>query len=283
MGTRVIRRTKNHIGIIILVCVLVVAGAVGGFLYYKEVTTPKLAQISIDDATMILKDITLNEYDSIFENPVLGKLKTLHDEYGITVTLYVFEQMDGFAIWDMPTDYKKEFVRNAEWLKFGYHSATEVNPADEQTEADFETEFDRTESAIWRFAGGDSVSHVLRLHYWYASDDMVAYMKEKGITGLLCMDAEKASYNLTPEQTEKLYKSRDGKLSVDDMTYYVTDIRLENTYDVAVTLEEKKKDKVLVVFTHAWCFEENYEKLREIVTMLSETGYQFSTLDVGNK
>ncbi len=283
MGTRVIRRTKNHIGIIILVCVLVVAGAVGGFLYYKEVTTPKLAQISIDDATMILKDITLNEYDSIFENPILGKLKTLHDEYGITGTLYVFEQMDGFAIWDMPTDYKKEFVRNADWLKFGYHSATEENPADVQTEADFETEFDRTESAIWRFAGGDSVSHVLRLHYWYASDDMVDYMKEKGITGLLCMDAEKASYNLTPEQTEKLYKSRDGKLSVDDMTYYATDIRLENTHDVAVTLEEKKKDKVLVIFTHAWCFDENYEKLREIVTMLSETGYQFSTLDVGNK
>lgn len=254
-----------------------------GFFYYKELTAIKLAQISIDDATMILQDITLGEYDSIFDNPILGKLEKLHNQYGITATLYVFEQLDEFAIWDMPIVYKEEFRNNADWLKFGYHSPTEDNPEGKYTQAEFEQEFDRTESAIWRFAGGDSVAYVLRLHYWYANNDMVTYMKEKGITGLLCNDTEQPSYNLSPEQTAKLNKSRDGKLSVDEVTYYVTDLRLENTENIASALEEKKKDRVLIIFTHAWCFEDNYSKLKEAVRLLSESGYQFSSLEESGK
>lgn len=283
MGTRIIRRTKNHIGIIIIIFSLVTVGAVGGFLYYQEVTAPKLAQISIDDATMILQDITLGKYDSIFDNPIMGKLEKLHKEYGITATLYVFEQLDEFAIWDMPTDYKKEFINNADWLKIGYHSPTDDDPRDGHTEAEFEKEFDRTENAICRFAGEDSLAHVLRLHYWYASDDMVAYMKEKGLTGLLCNDKEEPSYNLSTEQAEKLYRSRDGKHTVDDLTYYATDIRLEHTEDIPFVLEEKKKDRILVIFTHAWCFEDNYHKLSEAVRLLSDSGYQFITLEERSK
>ena len=283
MGTCVIKRNKNYISILIIVCSLVFIGIFGGFLYYKEVTATKLAHISIDDATMILQDIALNEYDSIFDNPILYKLKILHDEYSITATMYVYGQLEEFSIWDMPTNYRKEFLNNSEWLKIGYHSSTESNPQDDYSELRFEEDFDRINSAICRFAGVDSVAHVLRLHYWYATKDMIAYMKQKGIIGLLCNDSEQANYDLSSGQVEKLYKSRDGKLTVDGLTYYVTDIRLENTDNITTTLNDKSKDRIIVIFTHAWCFEENYNKLLEAVRLLSEEGYQFSSLEESSK
>lgn len=239
----------------------------------------KVVNFSIDDATSIFQDITLGQYDSIFDNPILEKVKDLHDEYNITVTLYVFEQLDEFNIWDMPVDYKQEFRKNEDWLKIGFHSPTEENPLGVYTVKEYEYEYARTESAIWKFAGGDSVARVLRLHYWSATDEMVTYLKTQGVTGFLCRDSEEKSYNLTDEQTLKLYDSRDGLYKVNELTYYVTDIRLENTENILEKLEERKKDRVIILFTHAWCFEDHYNKLKEAFNYLSENGYQFSTLE----
>ena len=48
--------------------------------------------LSLDDTINIFKDITDNEnrYLSIFENPMLGWLKSLHQETGVKVSCYVF-------------------------------------------------------------------------------------------------------------------------------------------------------------------------------------------------
>ena len=60
--------------------------------------------------------------------------------------------------------------------------------------------------------------------------------------------------------------------------YKRQDIRLEREEDIVATLEERKKDRVLVIFTHAWCFEENSEKLEEAVQWLVQEEYLFSDL-----
>lgn len=44
--------------------------------------------MSIDDSIEVLKDITENNYDSIFENEELARFKRLHDEYGLVLSLY---------------------------------------------------------------------------------------------------------------------------------------------------------------------------------------------------
>lgn len=285
MGTRSAGRTKNHIGILIVVCIVVAAAGVCAFLLFlRENAVKRTAHISVDDATGILQDICKEEYDSIFDNEILGQLKYLHEEYGITASLYIFEQLDEFAVWDMPLTYKAEFRANADWLKLGFHSVTEDDPAESGLSfADFKKEYARTESAITRFAGGEALTHVLRLHYWYATEEMVAYLKEQGVTGLLCSDSEAASYNLTEEQAEKLYRSRDGKLEAEGMTYYTTDIRLELEEDIEAALAEHERDRVIVIFTHAWCFEENYDKLETAVGWLYERGYQFSDLEASEE
>ena len=280
MGTRSAGRNKNHIGIIILLILLAAAGVCALFLFPGRDKVKRTAHISLDDATEIFLDIYREKYDSIFDNAVLGKLKYLHETYGITVDLYVFGQLDEFEMWDMPVSYREEFCENAEWLKIGYHSITEENPAlDGRTFEAFQEEYARIDSAIRRFAGGESVAHVLRLHYWYATKEMVAYLKEQGVTGLLCSDRGGPSYDLDEKQAEKLYKSRDGSLKEEDITYYATDIRLEDVRDIEAALEEHRKDRIIVIFTHAWCFAENYDKLETAIRWLWQEGYQLSNLE----
>lgn len=239
----------------------------------------KTAHISIDDATMIFKDIWWKEYESIFDNKMLGILQTMHEEYGLKVTLYVFGEMEGFAMWDFPLEYKAEFQENADWLQIGFHSGEDCDPEEDyQSQQEFELDYNRTESAIWRLAGGESVTSVLRLHNWYATEEMVTYLQEERVTALLCKDSEEASYCLAEEHVEKLYGSRDGVLEVDGITYYVTDVRLEKVENIIDILETRKKDRVIVIFTHAWCFMENSEKLEKAVQWLVEADYQFSDL-----
>ena len=291
MGTCRFRKNKYYFKIIVIVLTMLVLGSIAlvcvkmGEEPQPEVTDvrmvrqPKVAHISIDDATVVFHDIYANKYDSIFENSVLEKLQYLHEKYGVKVTLYVFEDYYGFQMWDMPVDYKQEFKENADWLKIGFHSATVENPAESgETLEDFTAAYEWTVSAIWRFADGECISRVLRLHYWYATDEMVDYLVRQGVKGLLCSDSMEESYDLTEEQMNKLYGSCDGKLE-EIVTYYVTDFRIENMQDVEAELEKRRNDKVIVVFTHIWDFEENYEKLEEAVAWLYENEYQFTTLE----
>lgn len=290
MGTRKLGRSKHYFRIVII-AVLIFA-SVFGFLFIMQNENPnspirdvskkqlpKVAHISLDDATMIFQDIWWHDYDSIFDNKILGTLQELHEEYGIKVTLYVFGELEEFAIWDFPLTYKSEFRENADWLQLGFHSGADCEPKEDYaSQKEFEGDYKRVESALWRLAGGGSVTSVLRLHEWYATEEMTTYLKEQGVTALLCRDSREASYHLTEEQTEALYTSRDGKLEVDGITYYVTDLRLENEEDIIAALEEHKKDRTIVIFTHAWCFEENDEKLEEAIQWLIKKGYQFSNL-----
>ncbi|MCH5275271.1 MAG: glycosyltransferase [Lachnospiraceae bacterium] len=263
----------------IIVFFLLAAVAVTGMLYIRRPVT-KTAHISIDDATLIFQDIYLEEYESIFNNPIMGRLKELHDQYEIRVTLYVYYRVGGFSLWDMPLDYRSEFEENADWLKIGFHSDTEVfTELQEASLEDFIEAYTQVQDAIEEFAGENSLTGVLRLHYWYATEDMVKYLHTQGVEGLLCCDRGEPSYDLTEEETEQLYASRDGILEKNEVTYYATDIRLESTENVGTVLEEHKKDRIIVLFTHAWCFMENGDKLEEVVSALYESGYSFDWLE----
>lgn len=242
----------------------------------KKEQNVKLIHFSVDDATELFHDIYAYQYDSIFDNDVFGKLQYLHEQYDIKVTLYVYEGYFDFHMWDMPVTYKQEFKDNADWLKIGFHSATVENP-EEAGEGfqEFTEAYENTVAAVWKFAGGDSLAKVLRLHYWYATEERVAYLSEQGIQGLLCSDTQGKSYDLTEAQLNRLYHSFQGVLKA-DMTYYVTDFRIENMEDVENELSRRKNDRMMVIFTHAWALEENYEKLETAVKWLYDNGYQFT-------
>lgn len=294
MGTRSVRRNsnRNRIKIVILVLLLLLGIALGTYIFYalqaektpKEPlnrvrTIPKYTHFSIDDATQIFQDISFHGYESIFENEVLGKLKDFHEEYGLKATLYVFAKLDTYDLADFPDTYKKEFEDNADWLKIGFHSITEASPEEEgMTTEEFAEGFQEVNREILAFAGEKSLAHVLRLHYWYATDEMVNVLKEQGIEGLLCNDSKDVCYNLSETENNNLIWSRDGKIKK-DIYYYVTDIRLEKTDDIVTALQNKYYDRVVVLFTHAWCFKDNQEKLEGAVRWLTNSGYKFTFLE----
>lgn len=245
----------------------------------KQKRIIKVAHVSIDDATQIFQDIHFHGYDSIFNNEVMQSLQQLHNKYGLKVTLYVFGELDNFCLWDFPDTYKKEFEANAEWLKIGYHSMKEENPAESpSTEKEFLADFEKVNKTICAIAGEKSLAQVLRLHYWYATDWMICDMKEQGVTGLLCSDSDMLSYDLTEQQQKKLYASRDGKI-IGRVKYYVTDLRLEKTDNIKTALEDKKSDRILVLFTHAWCYMDNEDKMQEAVAWMAKHGYEFTFLE----
>lgn len=241
-------------------------------------TIPKYTHFSIDDATQIFQDIAFHEYESIFENAVLGKLKEFHDTYGLKVTLYVFGKLDTYNLADFPDTYKKEFEDSADWLKIGFHSMTENPPEDGTDAEEYEEELKEVNWEISNFAGEASLAHVLRLHYWYATDEMVQVLKKEGVEGLFCGNDGDSCYNLTKEQAENLLKSRDG-IRPGELSYYVTDIRLEKTDDIFKALDAHKRDRLVVVFTHAWCFQDNADKLETALGWLAKMGYEYTFLE----
>lgn len=294
MGTRSVRRNKNRnrIKIVILVLLLFLGIALGTYIVYalqaektpeeplnRVRTIPKYTHFSIDDATQIFQDIAFHEYESIFENEVLGKLRDFHEEYGLKATLYVFGKLDTYDLADFPDTYKTEFEDNADWLKIGFHSMTEADPEEEgMTTKEFAEGFQKVNREILDFAGEKSLAHVIRLHYWYATDEMANVLKEQGIEGLLCNDSKDVCYNLSETENNNLIWSRDGKIKK-DIYYYVTDIRLEKTDDIVTALQNKYYDRVVVLFTHAWCFKDNQEKLEDAIRWLTNSGYKFTFLE----
>lgn len=295
MGSRIVRRNraKNRIKVVLLILMLLVGillttyivTALGEDREQTEEFTGmqkhirKYAHISIDDATQIFQDISFHSYDSIFDNQTMMSLQKLHEKYGLKVTLYVFGELDTFDLDSFPDFYKTEFQQNADWLKIGFHSITEQSP--EETglgTEEFLEGFEKVNREICRFAGQDSLAHVLRLHYWYATDPMVEELKERGVEGLLCGRATNECYNLKEKQIKNLLLSRDGKLHT-EISYYVTDIRLEKTDDVTGELKKSRNDRIMVIFTHAWCFAENQDKLEEALKWLTNAGYEFTFLE----
>lgn len=294
MGTRSVRRNsnRNRIKIVILVLLLLLGIALGTYIFYalqaektpeeplnRVRTIPKYTHFSIDDATQIFQDISFHGYESIFENEVLGKLRDLHEEYGLKVTLYVFGKLDTYNLADFPGTYKKEFEDSADWLKIGFHSMTETSPEEEGvTTKEFAEGIEKVNQEILDFAGEESLAHVLRLHYWYATDEMVRELRRQGIVALLCNDSDEISYNLSANENKNMRYSRDGKIRKNIM-YYITDMRLEKTDNISDFFGAKKNDRIFVFFTHAWCFMENEEKLEETARLLEKYGYKYTFLE----
>ncbi len=153
----------------------------------------KFLHLSLDDTMFCFEDLAENDYDSIFEQPYLGALKALHDEYDAVFSLYTYnktlEKVDG--------RYAEEFKANASWLKLGFHAdeyyGVNRNVYKEMMEFDFGYEEGKTfwndfTTNVKRVCGSlDSMDRIPRLEYYCANIDYVKGLKdaENGAQGFL--------------------------------------------------------------------------------------------------
>ena len=130
----------------------------------------RAVHISIDDVEVSMRNLSNQKYRSIFDEPFFAFLQKLHKEYSLKISLYIYKEAKGYDITSFPTKYKREFANNADWLKFGFHA---IRPQfNEEITANldtFSTAYRQVDSCITTFAGETSKSHILRLHYFFAT------------------------------------------------------------------------------------------------------------------
>lgn len=212
-----------------------------------------VVHLSIDDAECIF-DLIVNEnkYSSIFDQPFLNYLKTLHEEYDIKVTLYTFSDLfissKSYSVSELSQRFLSELSKNSTWLKIGYHwEGFDFNP--KIIKKKFKNSFQKTydtfhannDSSIW--------SKTLRLHYFYSPDSLLECLEN--VRTLLCADTKgRQSYDLTINESKAVEAHR--PLTKNGIVYIPTDIRIENYFDIKKELYARSNYDTLVVFTHEW-------------------------------
>ena len=108
---------------------------------------------------------------------------------------------------------------------------------------------------------GGGKNQVLRLHYYFATQDEVMYLKGKGVGTLLSADDERISYSL-PRKIDSILQ-KEERISYHGMNYERTDIRIEKTVFPIADLIENRNDDKIIIFTHEWALAktENIVKL----------------------
>lgn len=245
----------RKIGKNILIAVVCVCALIGGRKHFCDVHA---VHISIDDTYMCLKDLQKHDYESVFQNAFFNRLRLMHRLYGTRFTLYVYEEAPDFALSAMTDRYKAEFMCNADWLRFGYHAPS---PDFDSLYVDsvFCQSFNLVNRSIIRFAGEQSLTYCLRLHYFWATSTMLRCMADSGVEVLLGADDERMSYGLDVYENTQLLAHGEWIKKVNETELGVkiirTNKRLEKlTFSEIFGLACLRDDR-LIFFTHEWQLE----------------------------
>ncbi len=130
-------------------------------------------RFSLDDNIRFLRDLDANKgvYRSMFENPYLKLLKTMHDKHGTKYHINVYwETPDdgGFCIKDMTDKFKSEFIANSDWIRMSFHANAHLpqRPYGHATYEQVYREAARINEQIVRFAGEETFSKTVVTVHW---------------------------------------------------------------------------------------------------------------------
>lgn len=160
----------------------------------------------IDDVIWTLRDITRQKPNSIFDNPFMATLKEAHDKYGLKVQLNIFCRTDffygndEFTLSDMTDAYKQEWTDNSDWIKFGFHAKQEFPdyPYVNATYEDVKSNFDYTQSHVFRFAGENSFAYATCTHWLPMSKAGCIALRDGGIKIMSVSYGKRGEYNGDP-------------------------------------------------------------------------------------
>ena len=262
----------------------------------------KVVHLSLDDVEVFGDLIRYQQdYDSLFQHPLIAFLLELHREHGIRITLYTYEYYGNGDIYvgidEMPLKFRDDFRKSADWLRIGFHSPRAKFDS-LVTVADFKNSYYNVNSAIAQFADSSIVASTLRFHYFFAPDSLLSVLT--GIGSLLCADdSSLSSYNLTPSEVKTV--ARGERIVKNGISYIRTDLRIDDNFRVIRDLKRLETADTLVVFTHEWKLWHrpenddrrsvagkikvrigegvNRELFKETVKWLKESGYEFSFLE----
>ncbi len=158
-------------------------------------------RLSVDDNILFLADITAKRdvYRSIFDNPYLALYREAHEKYGAKVHLNLFYAYDEMAIQrfgahsepfdlSMVTDrFRDEWAANADWLRLGFHSRTELPGSPYRSDAaeEIAADFLAVKREVERFAGPLSfAAEETTVHCGSADEEAVSALRRLGVRTL---------------------------------------------------------------------------------------------------
>lgn len=229
----------------------------------RKLRNNKYMHFSIDDTIEIFKDLTNNAstYTSIFDNEILAWYKSLHDQYGVVISCYCFNNYSGFKLENTTTKFKDEFKANKDWLKFGHHFEDGSGDYSTGTADSATTSYNKFVDAIYNITGDyECIDRVPRLHCYAGNTESLIALRDCdcGINGMLGAEDDRQNYDLNADDMAYALSHERIYDSATKLTIFTTDIRIENITDINTTLTNLSSlsyfNKVhdLIVFTHEW-------------------------------
>lgn len=247
---------------------------------------------TVDDNIRFLKELTENNYNSIFEHPYLAMYRRLHNEFDLKVQLNLFYCMEDFDLSRMSDIYYEEFEENSDWLKFSFHSNAETfKPYEFSGYDEVYCDCKKVNDNIKRFASNSALTKTTTIHYCLATKDGLRALSDNGVIGLLGLfgDSEnrRVSYGISDTDADKI---RNGEIvKVGKINFTGIDIVL-NCFSKEEILEQLGKlmgRDCIKVMIHEQYFYPDYkayqpefeEKLRSTFSFLKEHGYESGFLE----
>lgn len=191
-------------------------------------------RLSFDDNIWFLRDIAFNSYKSIFENPYLKFIKSIHDQFDtkIHINIYYYTPFN-FNISQMPDRYKGEWRDNSDWLKLSFHANQDEpeNPYKYSSPAEVLHDFDKVMNEIIRFAGYEVLMPVTTIHYSEMTKESCRALRQNGIKGLVGDFNENdgnptVAYYLDSKQTKHMNERYAWKDTSEDILFVKSSIIL---------------------------------------------------------
>lgn len=254
-------------------------------------------RFAIDDNIFFLRDITQNNYPSLFDCFYLDMLRKLQREYGARFVLNIyFTDDEGFDLTQFPDRYKKEWQDNADWLKLAFHAhANEpARPYQYASPQKLIADFDKVVEQIQRFAGEQAYSPTTIIHWGMVQPTAFKPLAERGVKVLSGYFRQSngvwdVNYNLDDTRSE--YLSRHDALKDFDSGIVFTKVELACNHlrsvdHVTATLEPLRDDpnraEIMDLTTHEqafWPFWRSYlpdhaQRVETAIRWATEQGYK---------
>ncbi len=128
----------------------------------------KKYRFSLDDNIWFLQNLNENKdvYKSMFEDPYLALLKSIHDKYGSKFHINIYYETPrhgGFNLSQMTDKYKDEWKANSDWMRLSFHANADLpnRPYINATYEQAHFEMERINKEIIRFAGEEAFSKTI--------------------------------------------------------------------------------------------------------------------------
>ena len=247
----------------------------------------KQYRFSIDDNILVFRDLAREPYTSLFDNPYLGLLRSIHDEFGTKIQLNIYYEMPGFTLDQMPDRYKPEWEAAADWLKLSFHGRSNSTSYKNCSYAQMYADCQLVHREILRFAGAASLSCCTTIHYVACPKEGIDALADCGIRGLVGLfgtDRQpRLPYHLT--EADSHYMRRNCFLKDPDtgMGFFRNDIVLNAHKPEAIIpiLETRNGAPFIEIMIHEQYFHRDNplyqqdfpQKLRTAIGYLVKNGY----------